>query len=614
MMTGFCGWIDLAGATPTPRDAIHAMTTSLALATDAATLLDQHDLALATAGSAVTSAKETDGVAVLVGRPRFAVQPWIDQARQDGMARTLLAGYRALGPGVLAQLRGQFALALALPRERRLLIASDRLAICPLSYAEVNGTFVFATRADAVCRHPAVSDEVDLRALYDYLYFHFVPAPRTAYRRVTRLLPAHYVEVADGRARMESYWRVRYSRETERLSVDDLRAEFRELLLRGVREEADGTKVGSFLSGGTDSSTVTGLLGQHLQEPPRSYSIGFDASGFDETHYARLAAKHFGAQHHEYYVTPQDVVDSIPRIAAYYDAPFGNSSAVPVFQCAALAQRDGITRLLAGDGGDELFGGNTRYAKQYLFSLYHDIPAPLRRYLIEPVANAVRVPPVTKLRSYIQQASIPLPARLETYNLLERLGVDTVLEREFLAQADQREPLALLDDVYRSADARTTLNRILAIDLKFTLADNDLPKVSGMCAVAGVEVGYPMLNEELVEFAARLPVKLKLRGTRLRYFFKEALKDLLPAEIITKRKHGFGLPFGSWLVTHAPLHEFARASLQGLAQRGIVRPAFIDMLFTQRLREHPDYYGTMVWILMMLEQWFVHHRPATRDV
>src|SRR5208282_128549 len=256
-------------------------------------------------------------------------------------------------------------------------------------------------------------------------------------------------------------------------------------------------------------------------------------------------------------LTPDDVVDAIPIIARAYDEPFGNDSAAPTYFCAKMAREDGVQVLLAGDGGDEIFGGNTRYAKQKLFEAYARIPKTLRRALIEPLAFSLpgsdRIAPLRKLGSYIRQASVPLPDRLETYNFLYRSPFSDVFEADFLESVDVDEPLCMLREVYQRAHASSPINRMMHLDLKLTLADNDLRKVSRMCDVAGIEVRYPLLDDELVEFSGQIPAALKVKGLQLRYFFKQALKDVLAPETIAKPKHGFAMPFGVWLRSHAHL-------------------------------------------------------------
>jgi asparagine synthase (glutamine-hydrolysing) len=214
-----------------------------------------------------------------------------------------------------------------------------------------------------------------------------------------------------------------------------------------------------------------------------------------------------------------------------------------------------------------------------------------------------RIAPLRKLGSYIRQASVPLPDRLETYNFLHRSPLVDVFEPEFLAAVDVDEPLAMLREVYQRAASSSPLNRMMHLDLKLTLADNDLRKVSRMCDMAGIEVRYPLLDDELVEFSGEIPASLKVKGLKLRYFFKRALKDILPPETIAKTKHGFGMPFGLWLRSHAPLAELMDSSLDAFQRRGILRPSYIQDLRRQHHTEHATYFGIMIWVVAMLECW-----------
>jgi asparagine synthase (glutamine-hydrolysing) len=327
--------------------------------------------------------------------------------------------------------------------------------------------------------------------------------------------------------------------------------------------------------------------------------------------YARIAARHFGTAHHEYYVTPDDVANLMQRLARFCDQPFGNASAVPAYYCAHMAKSDGVDLMLGGDGGDELFGGNERYARQSIFELYEEVPALLRRCVVEPVLFGIpwgeRISPLRKARSYVRQASVPMPGRLHTYIVLNRIGPERIFTDEFLGSIDPGTPARLFDEVYRGADAQTMLNRMLALDLQFTLADNDLYKVSRMCELAGVDVAYPMLDDDLVAFSAALPTRLKLKGTTLRYFFKRALRDFLPREIIEKRKHGFGLPVGEWMQTHDRLRELAYGAVSDFRARRVVRASFIDEMIASHRAGHAAYWGGEIWVLAVLELWLQSH-------
>ena len=428
--------------------------------------------------------------------------------------------------------------------------------------------------------------------------------------------PGHCALFENGRLTVTPYW-VPAFEEQAGASFENLKDEFRQLLQDSVATQLDGGKPGCFLSGGTDSSTVAGMVSKASGRQAATYSIGFDAQGYDEMEFARIAARHFKTEHHEYYVTPDDLVRSIPAMAAYYDQPFGNSSALPAYYCAKMAHEDGVGKLLAGDGGDELFGGNSRYAKQRVFGWYGQVPHLLQKGLLEPLLNtraAAAFALTRKAGSYVEQARVPMPDRLQMYNLIMRLGVSEVLTPGMMAQIDIGLPLLLQREVWRAPAQCSPLNRELAFDWRFTLAESDLPKVRGATGFAGVGVGFPLLDERLLAFSLKLPTQFKLKGSRLRWFFKEALRGFLPDVIISKKKQGFGLPFGVWANQTPALKALAKDSLESLAARGVVRADFIQTLLNQRLREHPGYFGEMVWILMMLEQWLKAKSPAYRLV
>lgn len=538
---------------------------------------------------------------VALGRPRFSSGVLNQLVAEQGLASAWGRFFQAWKPEDLAGVAGDFAIGFTDERGRTIL-AIDRFAMRSLCYRVVDGELRFAERADELAD---ADSEIDPQAIYNYFYFHIIPSPGTIYRGIHRLPPGHYAVFDKGELRVQRYWSPEFV-ESRDISFAALRSEFRDLLHRAVADQLDGSKPACFLSGGTDSSTIAGMIGEVCGQPADTYSIGFEAEGYDEMEFARIAARKFGARHHEYYVTPDDLVRSIPLVACSYDQPFGNSSALPAYYCARMAQEDGVTRLLAGDGGDELFGGNTRYAKQKVFGFYDLVPSGMRRGLLEPLlldTAAGGLPLLRKGRSYVEQARVPMPRRMQMYNMLLRLGLEQVFPPDFLARIELGNPDEQQHAVWQEVGAASQTNRELAFDWRYTLAECDLPKVVGTTALAGTTVGFPMLDNRLVEFSMRLPTTYKLNGLRLRWFFKEALRGFLPDEIITKKKQGFGLPFGVWAVKHKPLRDLAEDSLHALAGRGILRADFVDALFARYLQEHPGYYGEMVWISMMMEQW-----------
>lgn len=602
-MRGLCGWFsDEPGADGGAT--LRRMLTSYKGSTPNADARPLPHAGLAVFGDVGRPALiEHDGMTLaVVGHPR-----WRDDTSAAIDLSQLAVRLREQGRDAIATLGGDFALAAWDETRRRGLLAVDRIGVQPLVYARAGGALVFGSTLDLVFGYGGIDRRLSMQAVFDFLYYHVTPGPDTIFEGVRRVPPGHCVEFGPrGADEPVPYWTLQFS-EDRGARLQDLKQEFVELLRVSVRDASNGDASGAFLSGGTDSSTVSGMLGRVTGGPARTFSMGFDVPGYDETEYARIAARHFGTEHHEYYVTPHDVVEAVPQVAAAYDQPFGNASAVPAFCCARYAREHGIRRLLAGDGGDELFGGNERYAKQHLLALYHRLPGGLRRTMVEPALMSMpgigAVPPLRKLRSYVEQARTDMPLRYESYNLMQHFGVTGMFTSDFLASVDARHPLTLLSQAHAPFAGDSLINQMLAIDLRFVLADGDLPKVLHTCNLAEVDVTFPLLDDRIIDFSLRLPAPLKLRGTRLRWFFKEALRDFLPSEIITKKKHGFGLPVGRWLIDHKPLFDLATDSIDRLRPRGILRPGFVRELVDVKLREHPGYYGTMVWVLMMLGLW-----------
>jgi len=266
--------------------------------------------------------------------------------------------------------------------------------------------------------------------------------------------------------------------------------------------------------------------------------------------------------------------------------------------------------LLAGDGGDEIFGGNERYARQQVFDFYYNVPGILRSGLLQPASKVLAVgrgfKPFGKFVSYVEQARIPLPERLESWNFVYREG-NRMLEPQFAASVDPRAPFRLMHDVYTAAPSKSTLHKMLYYDWQYTLSDSDLRKVNTMCELAGVRVSYPMLDARVIDLANRVTPAQKMERLALRSFFKKAMRGFLPAEILDKSKHGFGLPFGLWLQQSPRLAQQIDSNLAGLRSRGIVRPDFIDRLRSLHGEEDARYYGVLVFTLSMLEQWFAEH-------
>lgn len=517
------------------------------------------------------------------------------------------------GSRFLDELCGAFSLAIVEPDKQLALLAVDPLGIERMTYWRDGETLVFGDRTDVVAHAPGVNAAIVDQRIYDFLFFHMIPAPQSVFEGVNKLEPGTALLYENGESTIKTYWRPQF-RNDPRANEADFAAELREALELGVRDARPDAQTGAFLSGGLDSSTVAGYLGKVIARAAPTFSIGFGVPEYDELKFARIANEHFGCSGHEYNVTAADVLAALPIVATSYDEPFGNSSAVPVLFCARLAKQHGFDHLLAGDGGDELFAGNQRYAQQKLFELYGQVPAVLRDQVLSRLVSFIHpnssIVPLRKLRSYVDQASIPLPIRLETWNYAYREGVGRLLSPEFAASIDVEAPMRQMTEVFERCEAVDVLDRELAYDWHFTLADNDLRKVTSMCELAGVKVSYPMLDHRLVDLSMRVPASMKMRGLALRSFYKRAMRGFLPDTILNKEKHGFGLPFGTWLKSEPALAEMIYTNLSDLKKRRMFRDGFIDDLISQQQAGHHGYYGYFVWDLAILEQWLAHQSAS----
>jgi asparagine synthase (glutamine-hydrolysing) len=504
---------------------------------------------------------------------------------------------------------GGFAYAVWDDPRQELELAVDRFRCSPLVYARLGTVLAFASDLRLLRRLPGFDDEIDPTALVEYLNLAVIPAPRTFFRGARKLRAAHRLLCLRGaEPAMEPYWRLRYRDDTG-VPAATLAVRLREALAESVRRHAtttNGARVGAFLSGGLDSSTVVAYLAE--LGPCEAFSIGFADERYNEIDYARLVARHFGARHHEYFVTPQDLADSLEEIVRYFDEPFGNSSVIPTYFCARMARAAGIDLLLAGDGGDELFAGNERYATDHLFQRYGRVPASLRRGLLEPLLTSdlfCGLPGVGKVGRYIRRARQPNPDRILSYGLFVDGHREEVFQPDFLAAIRDGHAVDVARAIYAEGEASSELGRLLLFDHQLTLADNDLRKVGEATALAGVRVRYPMLDRRVAELAGQVRARDLLRGTRLRAFYKEALGEVLPRAVIDKRKHGFGLPFASWLRSEPALRERVADLLESddTPLAPYVRPAFLSRLHRAHLGETEPYYAELLWPFLVLSIW-----------
>ena len=533
------------------------------------------------------------------------------------VAELLARLYLRRGADFLNLLHGAFSLALWDEKAQRLILAIDKLGIRSLYWRRENALILFASRSSAIRAAQARPSSVNPRAVLHYLLFSSVPAPLTIDQGMERLRPGTFVTFESGRAVERQYWDLQYPESSNR-SVAYWSRSLREEMRSSVHRHLAGyeaERTGCYLSGGTDSSSVVAFTSEQ-RSPVQTFCIAFQETGFSEIEFARTTAARFRTRHHERWLTPNDAWAAVEKIVAYYDEPFANSSAIGSYYCALMAREQGVDMLLAGDGGDEIFGGNERYARDKYFSLYHSLPEWLRTRLIEPV---VRLLPenngaLSLPRKYIRRANIPNPRRIFSYGFFLSTPPEEIFEGEFLREAGAGDWLAIAEQHFRTPSTTSELNRILYLDVKMTLADNDLRKVSGTAELAGVNVRYPLLDDRLVELAGNIPAVLKLRRFEKRYIFKQAMKGILPNKILYKKKHGFGVPLAQWLLSEPRMRELMHDVMYDARtrQRGYFRPEFFERLMSLH-QQQPNFYGEIVWYVLALELWHRKHFDRSRD-
>lgn len=533
---------------------------------------------------------------------------WADNTKGDAVVE-LLRRFREQGAAALDKAQGHFRLLVSDAEHRQLWLAIDRTGVQPLYYTTLDGALCFGSHLKALLPALPRSAKLNEQALYNYFYFHMIPSPDTIYRDCYKLEPGHVLHWQDGRLRKHNYFVPAFLQNGDR-TMDSAKRRLLPVLENAVKRGSRNGQTGAFLSGGLDSSTVAGVLAKVSDKAPPTFNIAFDEERYDESPWARLSAAHFHTRHHEYRLQPDEALAMLPTIAQFGDEPFGNSSALPTYFCAKVAREQGIPLLLAGDGGDELFAGNVRYAKQKLFEPYLRLPSGLKN-LAEGLLNTRNGTrwwgPIGKMQSYIRQANVPLPDRLQSYNFLHLNSPGQVFSQRILSAVDQDYPMQIWRSRYREADAESPIDAMLYLDWKFTLADNDLVKVRRMCELAGIDVAFPMLDDELLQLSLQVSAKDKLPGQNLRAFYKDAVRGFLPDATLNKSKHGFGLPFGMWLTDHEGLRDLVHAKLGMLEQRDILQPTFIRHARRQHEQGHANFYGELVWLMLVLELWLEAH-------
>lgn len=509
----------------------------------------------------------------------------------------IVHAYEEYGDECFAHLRGMFGIAILDLRRRRLVLGRDRLGKKPLYYAQLpGGVLAFASELKCLFEVPGFSPRISQRATLDYFVLGYVPAPASIYEGVFKLPPAHCLVVEGAEIRTQRYWEPQFG---PKLQGDEasLKRQLFEQLDEAVRVRlVSDVPFGAFLSGGLDSSVVAALMARNLSQPVKTFSIGFREAEFNELPAARAVARHIGADHHEF-VVDADAVEAMRDLVWYFDEPFGDSSALPTHLVSKMAVGH-VKMVLSGDGGDELFAGYERYRKYQTLLEIRNRSLGLAGVGLRALSAVLPGATGVRLGRIGQRLEQEFPDDyLSGVALCNRADLALVLKPE-LARLD---PFASVRHHFLDGDAEG-LDRILRGDMATYLSDDIMVKVDRMTMANSLEARAPLLDHKLLEFAARLPADMKLRGGTGKYLFKQVARDLLPAEVLDKPKQGFAIPVARWL--RGELRERMTDTLTSASfrQRGLFEPAGVERCMARHLAGTHDH-SELLWLLLTYETW-----------
>ncbi|GFO53864.1 amidotransferase 1, exosortase A system-associated [Geomonas sp. Red276] len=514
----------------------------------------------------------------------------------------ILALYARHGAGAIPMLNGMFALALWDRQRQTLLLARDRVGKKPLYYYHAGGDrLAFASEIKALLCLPGIRAEIEPTAIADYLKYLYIPAPKSIYRKIYKLPPAHLLELSlEGEPRLREYWDVDFA-STSRVSAAEAGEELLDLLQQATscRMVAD-VPLGAFLSGGVDSSAVVAIMARSAGKGVKTCSIGFTDQAHDEAPYAREVADLFGTDHHEY-VVQESVAPTAALLPRFFDEPFADSSAVPTYHVSRLA-RQLVTVALAGDGGDEDFAGYRKYAVEMKEEQVRRLVPPPVLSLVRLAASCSDHPLFRKARSLSTSAlSDPARAFYRTNSFIEDAEMDRLLAEPVRRSCSGYDPCAYTARFWNRTAGADHLTSMLYTDLKTYLPGDILVKVDRMSMAHSLEVRAPFLDHRMVEFAARLPGRLKIASGKQKFILKRSLHGVLPQHVLYRRKQGFTVPLAGWL----------RHELRGLGEESLLgRPELGEYFSLPEVRRIWDQHqsgrldhATLLWTLLMFALW-----------
>lgn len=511
--------------------------------------------------------------------------------------------YEEYGEACFSKLRGMFAIALWDSRSRTLLLARDRVGKKPLFYCANGERILFGSELKALLAGGASTGGIDQFALSDYFSFGYIPAPKTIYRFVRKVLPGHYIAATESGVRETCYWDLSFGK-VESHSEEEWSEIVRQNLCEATRVRLmSDVPLGAFLSGGIDSSSIVAAMSRIMNRPVTTCSIGFQAQKYDETTYARQIAKQFEADHHESVVHPA-AVDIVNKLAWHFDEPFADSSAVPTYYVSKMA-REHVTVALGGDGGDESFAGYRRYIfDSYENQLRRFVPGWARRAVFGPLGKwyppLAAAPRVFRAKATLQSLSrTPLQGYFNSVSIFRPDDKSFLFTQDFSRSLGGYDSISVFENYYNRADTADLLSKIQYVDIKTYLPDDILAKVDRASMAVSLEVRAPLLDHKFMERVATMPSSLKLRGRTGKYILKKALQPILPADILYRRKQGFAVPLDQWF--RGELKDFAYAYLFR-SDDGIFDEKFLLKVWQQHQSGYYDR-SAHLWSILMFRKW-----------
>ena len=528
----------------------------------------------------------------------------------------ILALYREYGEEFAVKMNGMFAIALWDNTARKLLLLRDRLGKKPLFYRAESNRLIFASELNTLLAAPGIPAELDLIALDQYMVYQYVPHPRSIYRGIKKLPPAALAVWRPGTGlSFRPYWQPDFNAEEDRPYGEWLEM-LRDRLTEAVRIRLrSDVPLGAFLSGGIDSTVIVGLMQRLSPQKVKTYSIGFAQKEYDETPVARQTARRLGTDHHELFIEP-DIETLLPLTARQYGEPFADSSAIPCRLMCELTRRE-VTVALSGDGGDELFAGYDRYKAVRLGRAIDAVPDPLRRLLAGPVRALI--PASTRQRSvprrikrFLEGLTMPPAERylqwIAIFNRARRAELYTPEFQDALRKAAEREepdydPLNWLTAAIGRAEKRDFVTQISLADIQTYLTGDILTKMDIASMTWGLEVRSPILDDNVLDLAVRIPIKYKIRGRKGKRILRDAFREFLPPELDNRPKTGFGVPLDHWF--RGPLKERVRQILTDPQNPAMAnfRPDAVSRLLTEHFNGAFDH-AARIWSLLVLSYFY----------